>query len=136
MIPMQSQPTPAPADRSAPWQTALLAWSALGGAALLCVPALRSVDPWFGWLPFWLVVAPALDLAVLRRRWLIARLRTRFERWRGGRRAHRRQARRLGTRRARTALRVPCGGAIATFQSVMPRRLRSMRRRNSPMMRR
>src|SRR5262245_29533752 len=46
-------------------------WLGLGVVALLVFPALRHSDPTFGWLPFWCVVAPALDLAVIeRRRWL------------------------------------------------------------------
>jgi len=46
-------------------------WLGVGALALLVFPALRKVHPTFGCLPFWCVVAPALDLAVLeRRRWL------------------------------------------------------------------
>jgi hypothetical protein len=54
---------------------ALSCWLVAGVAALICVPELRGSDPLFGWLPFWLIVAPAIDLAVLRHRSLIARTR-------------------------------------------------------------
>jgi hypothetical protein len=59
-------------DDMAPWIAALSSWLVVGCAALICVPALRGSDPLFGWLPFWLVVAPAIDLAVLRRHRLMA----------------------------------------------------------------
>ncbi|HET7065224.1 MAG TPA: hypothetical protein VFI49_13205 [Rudaea sp.] len=49
-----------------PWVIALSCWLVAGVAALICVPELRGSDPLFGWLPFWLIVAPAIDLAVLR----------------------------------------------------------------------
>ncbi|HSE12055.1 MAG TPA: hypothetical protein VLB69_05410 [Rudaea sp.] len=94
----------APADDMAPWITALSCWLILGCAALLCVPVLRGTDPLFGWLPFWLVVAPAIDLAVLRRRSLIARTRNLVARV--GRRRTARQARPL-RRRQRTVRRAP-----------------------------
>ena len=59
-------------DHMAPWLLALSCWLLVGGAALILVPGLRGFDPLLGWLPFWLVVAPALDLAMLRRRRLMA----------------------------------------------------------------
>ena len=62
-----------PADDMTPWIIALSCWLVVGCAALICVPALRGSDPVFGWLPFWLIIAPAIDLAVLRRRSLLAR---------------------------------------------------------------
>jgi hypothetical protein len=121
----------------APWTTALQVWLLLGSAALICLPELRGTDPWFGWLPFWLIVAPAIDLAVLRRRWLLDRGRyclARVLQWRRSLRPQARPLRRRSprVRHARPAM-LP---ATASLQSVMPRRLRSMRRRNSPMMRR
>jgi hypothetical protein len=61
-----------PLDDMAPWSIALWCWFIVGCAALLCIPALRAYDPLVGWLPYWLVIAPAIDLAVLRRRSLIA----------------------------------------------------------------
>ena len=57
----------APAD-FAPWIAALRGWLVVGSVAIAVLPEARGVDPWVGWLPFWLVVAPALDLVVLRRR--------------------------------------------------------------------
>lgn len=138
MFATQPQPTPLDSDDFAPWQAALVTWLAVGCAALLLVPALRGVDPWFGWLPFWLVVAPAVDLAVLRRRWLVARVRGAADAWRRQQTVRRRQAKPLRARRSLTASRGTWLRATTRppLQSVMPRRLRSMRRRNSPMMRR
>jgi hypothetical protein len=62
-------------DDMSPWVFALSCWLITGVVALICVPELRGSDPMFGWLPFWLIGAPAIDLAVLRRRSLIARTR-------------------------------------------------------------
>jgi hypothetical protein len=125
-----------PADDTVTWITALLCWLIAGCVAVICVPALRGSDPLVGWLPFWLIVAPALDLLVLRRRWIVASARACFLHFRARRNSLRRQARswrgRGGVRRLPAAV-IP---ATVSSQSVMPRRLRSMRRRNSPMMRR
>lgn len=107
MVVSRAARNPATAGDLSAWISALRLWLVLGCTALACFPALRGVDPWFGWLPFWLVVAPALDLAVLRRRQLaartvvlIARLRQR-RRWRRqARPQHRHGAR---TRRPRVA---------------------------------
>ena len=60
-------------DEMQPWVLALTCWLIAGLAALICVPELRGSSPLFGWMPFWLVVAPAIDLVVLRRRSLMAR---------------------------------------------------------------
>lgn len=76
----------------APWIAALRVWLGAGCLALIVFPALRGVDAWFGWLPFWLVVAPALDLAVLRRRRLVAEAQILLARLRRRRRSLRRQA--------------------------------------------
>jgi hypothetical protein len=84
-----------------PWVLALTCWLIAGFAALICVPELRGTNPLFGWLPFWLVVAPAIDLAVLRRSSLIARTRELLARV-GRRRRTTRQAR-PSRRRSRTA---------------------------------
>jgi hypothetical protein len=65
----------APVDDMSPWVRGLSCWLIAGVAALVCVPELRGSDPLVGWLPFWLIVAPGIDLAVLRRRSLIARTR-------------------------------------------------------------
>jgi hypothetical protein len=61
-----------PVDDMAPWSMVLSCWFIVGCAALICIPVLRGYDPLVGWLPFWLVIAPAIDLAVLHRRSLIA----------------------------------------------------------------
>ena len=138
MTATQPQPTPLDTGNFAPWQAGLVTWLAVGCAALLLVPALRGVDPWFGWLPFWLVVAPAIDLAVLRRRRLVACVRGAADAWRRQQTARRRQATPLRARRSLAASggTWPHATTRPPLQSVMPRRLRSMRRRNSPMMRR
>jgi hypothetical protein len=96
-------PVPIRSDDMAPWITALSCWLVAGCAALICVPALRGSDPLFGWLPFWLVVAPMIDLAVLRRRSLIARVQDLLARVRRQRRPAR-QAKPL-RRRSRMARR-------------------------------
>ena len=72
VVPTQTSHAAVPADDMAPWVIALSCWLATGIAALICVPELRGSNPLVGWLPFWLIVAPAIDLAVLRRRSLIA----------------------------------------------------------------
>jgi len=40
-------------------------WLALGLLAIALSPAARGTHAWLGWLPFWLVCAPALVLAQL-----------------------------------------------------------------------
>jgi hypothetical protein len=89
-----------------PAMTALWIWFALGALAFACVPALRTRDPFWGWLPFWLLAAPLLDLAVLHRCRLAATSRALLVRVRRSRRPARRQATRLRTRRVlRTGVR-------------------------------
>jgi len=85
-------------DPRHPAMTALWIWFALGALAFACVPALRGRDPFWGWLPFWLLVAPALDLAVLHRVRLGVASRAWLARLRRRRRSAQ-QARRLHTRR-------------------------------------
>ncbi len=84
-------------DDMEPWVLALTCWLIAGLAALICIPELRGTNPLFGWLPFWLVVAPAIDLAVLRRRSLIARAQVLLARV-GRRRGPKRQAKSLRRR--------------------------------------
>ena len=79
--------------------TALWLWLTLGVAVMLLFPALRGSDPLFGWLPFWFIVAPLIDLAILRRRWLATTSRAFLARVRRRRWPARRQARMLGRRR-------------------------------------
>ncbi len=79
-------------------RTALWVWFACGAMALLAFPSLRGSSAMIGWLPFWLVIAPLIDLALLRRRWLALTSRAFLVRARRGRRPAR-QARRLHRRR-------------------------------------
>jgi hypothetical protein len=86
-----------------PLRATLWLWFACGLMALLAFPGLRGFNATIGWLPFWLVVAPLIDLAVLRRHWLAATSRAFLARARRRRRPAR-QARRLQHRRVmRTA---------------------------------
>jgi hypothetical protein len=48
-------------------------WLALGALALVLVPALRGTTEALGWAPYWLVVAPAVALAVAYRQQLFLR---------------------------------------------------------------
>jgi hypothetical protein len=77
----------------------LWTWFSCGLATLLLFPSLWDSDPTFGWLPFWLVIAPLIDLAVLRRSWLAATSRAFLVRSRRRRRPVPRQARLLRQRR-------------------------------------
>ncbi|QBB72248.1 hypothetical protein ELE36_18780 [Pseudolysobacter antarcticus] len=43
----------------------IYAWLALGTIAVIFVPALRGYDAWIGWLPFWLIGAPLINLLAL-----------------------------------------------------------------------
>ena len=85
----------------------LLAWSLLGVFAYACAPSMRGSALLGATLPFWLIGAPLLDLAWLKRATLAGL-------FRGLLRARRRHV----------------------IQARKPRRLRSIRRRNSSMMRR
>ena len=76
-------------------RAALWVWFGCGLIALLTFPSLRGFNTMIGWLPFWLVIAPLIDLALLRRHWLAAASRTWLVRARRRRRPARRQARLL-----------------------------------------
>ena len=56
----------------------LAQWLVLGAIAVVCVPAARGESMLLGWVPFWLVVAPAFSLLVLHRRAVFARIGFRF----------------------------------------------------------
>jgi hypothetical protein len=71
----------------------LLAWLLLGAAALCLVPELRGGEFSGASLPFWLVAAPALDLAWLMRARMLSALRSGAQTLRG--RRARNQARRV-----------------------------------------
>jgi hypothetical protein len=108
-----------PAGRAGAFGEAVLwMWLAAGILACLIFPALRTQDALLGWLPFWLIAAPLIDLGLIHRNGLSTAART-FLVSRARRRRPARQARRL-----------------RRDQSLMPRRFFSMRRRNSDMMRR
>ena len=77
-----------------PLRVAAWGWFAAGCAALLLIPGARAHDATFGWLPFWLFVAPLLDLALLHRSRLMAMPRALLVRARHRRRPIRHQARR------------------------------------------
>lgn len=47
--------------------TILWGWFAAGALLLVAFPPLRQHDPLWGWLPFWCVVAPLIDLAFVQR---------------------------------------------------------------------
>ena len=119
---MSTVSNPTAARRTDAIENLLRIWLAAGALACLIFPPLRGHDPLFGWLPFWLVAAPLIDLGVLHRQRLPAAVNTivvnasRIRRTRG---RSTQQARRL-----------------RRDQSLIPSRLRSMRRRNSDMMRR
>lgn len=49
-------------------------WFAVGAIACLLSPALRGYNVYIGWLPFWLVAAPVVVLALLHRARLAAAL--------------------------------------------------------------
>jgi len=89
----------------------LSCWFIVCCAALNCNPALRGYEPLHGWLPFWLVIAPAIDLAVLRRSGLIAATRDLLARVNRRRRTAR-QAKPL-RRRARTIRRTAASSPLA-----------------------
>jgi hypothetical protein len=86
---------------ASPVRAALWVWFACGLVALLAFPSLRGSSATIGWLPFWLVVAPLIDLALLRRHWLSVASREFLVRARRRRRPSR-QAWRLQHRRVRT----------------------------------
>ena len=106
------------ATRTGGIENLLWIWLAAGAVAYLLFPPLRSRDPLLGWLPFWLIAAPLIDLLFLNRMRVLAAACALLVR-RARRRRPLRQARRL-----------------RASQSLMPRRFFSMRRRNSDMMRR
>ncbi|MFC4729587.1 hypothetical protein [Coralloluteibacterium thermophilus] len=64
-----ASPAQAPDPRLA---RTLVQWLALGLACVLMLPAARGSAEAIGWLPFWLVVAPASSLALLFRHRLAA----------------------------------------------------------------
>jgi len=78
---------------------ALWIWFAVGAIAFACFPEVRGRNAFWGWLPFWFVVAPLLDLAVLHRGRLLVSSRAFLARRARHRRPVRQQAQRLTHRR-------------------------------------
>ena len=95
-------------------ETAAQVWLMAGIAAWICIPPLRGSSSAIGWLPFWLIVAPLIDLAVLRRHRLAAASRAFLLVRSRRRRAAPRQARIL-SRRTR-----PLRSAGTQFKRVSP----------------
>ena len=114
---------PIPVMRTHAVGNLLWIWLAVGALACLVFPPLRAHDPLFGWLPFWLIVAPLIDLGLVHRKRLTATVRSAVVDNLLVRRARRRRPARQARRLRRD-------------QSLMPRRFFSMRRKNSSMMRR
>lgn len=83
-------------------------WLCIGLLAVLLIPAARGHNLWIGWMPYWLVIAPALSLALLHRRPLAAAA-ARLRRARSVR-APRRQATRERSRPLRQLLQVALRG--------------------------
>lgn len=69
-----ARPRPA-ADRGPPAAALLGIWIMLGLCVLACVPAARGNVQFGASLPFWLVIAPAIDLLWLTRRHWSTRMR-------------------------------------------------------------
>lgn len=124
-----------PVERSHALSNALWLWLAAGLLACLLFPPLRGRDTLLGWLPFWLVAAPLIDLMLLHRTRIRAAMR---EFLRSSLIARVKKRASLGARfEERGHYRVKsCARRPGARQSLIPSRLRSMRRRNSSMMRR
>ena len=102
--PRVASPTSMPAARTTRPIGGLLAWLAVGIGVLLLVPFARG-DRFFGaTLPFWLVVAPLVDLGWVERRRIARRV---TESWRGP--GHARPARNV--RAQRVPRRIACNAA-------------------------
>lgn len=97
-----------------PW---LLLWAVGGILAIAGFPVLRGDELTGMSLPFWLIAAPLINIAWLGRSRGWVRLRD------------------LGSRMAQWQ-NTRVAGCVRLDQARVPRRLRSMRRRNSAMMRR
>ena len=53
-------------------ELALWSWLVFGAAVMALIPQARGMHSLIGWLPFWLVVAPLLDLAFVHRHRLLS----------------------------------------------------------------
>jgi hypothetical protein len=56
-----------PVSEFSPTEVALWCWLVFGAVVMALIPQARGMQPLLGWLPFWLVVAPLLDLAFVHR---------------------------------------------------------------------
>ena len=56
-------------------ELALWSWFVFGAVVIALIPQARGMQSSIGWLPFWLVVAPLLDLAFVHRHRLLSTLR-------------------------------------------------------------
>lgn len=92
----------------------LTGWISLGLLALLMLPAARGFNEWIGWLPFWLLLAPASSLLMLHRSPIAQWLRARPARQTAQRRRQVAQARRPARRDKGHALR-------ASLAALLPR---------------
>ncbi|MEP6484182.1 MAG: hypothetical protein ABJB01_07015 [Rudaea sp.] len=94
-------------------ELALWSWFVFGTVVIALIPQARGMQQSIGWLPFWLIVAPLLDLAFIHRARLLSTSRAllvKVDLARARRRQRpARQAQRLRHRR------------IATFGAVPPR---------------
>jgi hypothetical protein len=73
-------------------ELALWSWLVFGAVVIALIPQARGVQSAVGWLPFWLVVAPLLDLGLVHRERLLSASRAFFDR-----------TREVGPRRRRSA---------------------------------
>jgi hypothetical protein len=89
-------------------ELALWSWFVFGAVVIALIPQARGMQSSIGWLPFWLVVAPLLDLAFVHRHRLLSTSRSLLVQARRRQRPAR-QAQRLRYRR------------IAKFGAVQPR---------------
>lgn len=53
-------------------ELALWCWLVFGAVVMALIPQARGMQTLVGWLPFWLVVAPLLDLAFVHRHRLLS----------------------------------------------------------------
>lgn len=116
-------------------ENVLWVWLAAGTLAWLVYPPLRVHDALLGWLPFWLIAAPLIDLGLLHRRRLLAAAVVFLRSSVIARIRERASVHALFEKRGYHRVK-SCARRLRRDQSLMPRRFFSMRRRNSDMMRR
>jgi hypothetical protein len=59
-------------------ELALWSWLVFGAVVIALIPQARGMQSLIGWLPFWLVVAPLLDLGFVNRQRLLSTARAFF----------------------------------------------------------